>query len=288
MILLVLLLASASSGLSSSSSRSNTPASTTTISASPTDPSSNSNNHKLVLVTGGSRGIGKATCWLLASKGYQVALNYHTNRDEAESICQSIQQQYPTAKIAIFGADVSDEAQVVSMFEQVCNHFQMAPTGLVNNAAVMEPMEKDLAKISTELLLRDLQVNTCGPFICTKEFVKRASTKNGGTGGSIVCVSSISAESAQILAYGMSKAALEAMVIGLSKTLPLEGIRINAVQPGLVDTGLASPEIMKTMSGFIPLRRPGNPDEIAKAIEYLLSDDSSYCSGTKLRVSGGL
>ena len=101
-------------------------------------------------------------------------------------------------------------------------------------------------------------------------------------------MSSISAESAQILAYGMSKAALEAMVAGLSKTLPLEGIRINTVQPGLIDTGLASPQIMEVMSGVIPARRPGNPQEVAAAIEYLLSDDSKYCSGTKLRIAGGL
>jgi NAD(P)-dependent dehydrogenase (short-subunit alcohol dehydrogenase family) len=263
---------------------SNTAAHVSGMSTAP--PSSSTGAKKLVLVTGGSRGIGRATCLLLASKGYQVALNYCTNKQAAMEVIADIETAGGTA--AAFKADVSDESQVSKLFQDVCNHFDMAPTGLVNNAAVMESMEKDVLQITKETLERDFRVNTCGPFFCTKEFVKRASTKHGGTGGNIVCVSSISAESAQILAYGMCKAALEAMVTGLSKNLPLEGIRINTIQPGLIDTGSASPEIMQTMSGFIPLRRPGRPEEVAKAIEYLLSDESSYCSGSKLRISGGL
>jgi NAD(P)-dependent dehydrogenase (short-subunit alcohol dehydrogenase family) len=243
-------------------------------------------NSKLVVVTGGARGIGKATCLLLAERGYQVAVNYRTNSELADQVVQEIIDA--GGKAAAFQADVSDEQQVVQLFDDVCAHFDSIPTGLVNNAGVMEPMEKDLLKVSTETLEDDFKVNTMGPFLCTKEFVKRCSTKYGGIGGSIVCVSSVSAESAQILAYGMSKAALEVMVTGLSKTLPLEGIRINTVVPGLTDTGLASPEIMEVMKGFIPLRRAGNPTEVAKAIEFLLSDESSYCSGTKIRVAGGL
>ena len=243
-------------------------------------------NSKLVIVTGGARGIGKATCLLLAERGYQVAVNYRTNAELAEQVVQEITDA--GGKAAAFRADVSDEQQVIQLFDDVCAHFDLIPTGLVNNAGVMESMEKDIMKVSTETLEYDFKVNTMGPFFCTKEFVKRCSTKNGGIGGSIVCVSSVSAESAQILAYGMSKAALEVMVTGLSKTLPLEGIRINTVVPGLTDTGLASPEIMEVMKGFIPLRRAGNPTEVAKAIAFLLSDESSYCSGTKIRVAGGL
>jgi NAD(P)-dependent dehydrogenase (short-subunit alcohol dehydrogenase family) len=254
--------------------------------------SSTTMNDKLVLVTGGSRGIGRATCKLLASKGYKVALNYCTNKEKADQVIQEITELGGTA--VAFQADVSDEQQVQQLFQDIYDKFQTYPTGLVNNAAVMEPMEKDILKVTAETLERDFRVNTMGPFFCTKEFVKYASTKHaaaiagGGKGGSIVCISSISAESAQILAYGMCKAALEAMVTGLSKNLPLEGIRINTIQPGLIDTGLASPEIMEIMSGFIPVRRPGFPQEVANAVLYLLSDDSSYCTGTKLRVSGGL
>ena len=240
----------------------------------------------IAIRNGGSRGIGKATCLLLAQRGYQVAVNYCTNSELADQVVNEIRALGGNA--AAFEADVSDEKQVTQLFDDVCAHFGMPPTGLVNNAGVMESMEKDLLKVSTKTLQLDYNVNTMGPFLCTKEFVKRCSTKFGGKGGSVVCVSSVSAESAQILAYGMSKAALEVMVTGLSKTLPLEGIRINTVVPGLIDTGLASPEIMQVMKGFIPMRRAGEPSEVAKAIEFLLSDNSSYCSGTKIRVSGGL
>jgi len=238
---------------------------------------------KVCLVTGGSRGIGSATCLLLAEQGWKVALNYCQDEEAAKSV---VDQGH--GNIVAFQADVSQPEQVAKLYEEIFDTFKANPSGLVNNAAVMEMMEKDIKKIKYETLMRDLQVNTCGPFYCTQEFVKRASTEIGGRGGSIVCISSISAESAQILAYGMSKAALEAMVNGLSKNLPLEGIRINTIQPGLIDTGLASKEIMDRMSGVIPLRRPGLPEEVAKAVSFLLSDESSYCSGAKLRVAGGL
>jgi NAD(P)-dependent dehydrogenase (short-subunit alcohol dehydrogenase family) len=241
---------------------------------------------KLVLVTGGARGIGKATCLHLAERGYNVAINYHQNTELANQLVQEILQKGGHA--AAFQADVSQEDQVQSLFDDVYDYFQMNPVGLVNNAGVMEAMEKDILKVSAQILERDFRVNTLGPFLCSKEFVRRCSTKNGENGGSIVCVSSVSSESAQILAYGMSKAALEVMVTGLSKTLPLEGIRINTVVPGLIDTGLASPAIMETMKGFIPLRRAGEPSEVARAIEFLLSEESSYCCGAKLRVAGGL
>lgn len=240
-------------------------------------------SNKVVLVTGGSRGIGRATCVLLAQQGWKVALNYCKEEEAARKVVEQ-----GNGNIVAFQADVSQPDQVARLYDEIYETFQANPQGLVNNAAIMEMMEKDVKKIQHETLLRDLQVNTCGPFYCTQEFVKRASTQNGGLGGSIVCISSISAESAQILAYGMSKAALEAMVAGLSKNLPLEGIRINTIQPGLIDTGLASKEIMDRMSGVIPLRRPGLPEEVARAVAFLLSDDSSYCSGTKLRVAGGL
>jgi NAD(P)-dependent dehydrogenase (short-subunit alcohol dehydrogenase family) len=267
--------------LSSSSSSSQSSSSTTYKS---------DNQKKLVLVTGGSRGIGRATCLLLAEKGYDVALNYCRDDEAANDVMQEIARTGDSnaGKIVLFKADISEPEQVVKLFEEIEKQFSRNPMGLVANAGVMEPMQKDVTKIENEILLRDFKTNAAGPFYCTKEFVKRASTKNGGVGGSIVCVSSISAESAQILAYGMSKAALEAMVSGLSKTLPLEGIRINTVQPGLIDTGLASPEILEVMSGVIPARRAGNPNEVAAAIEYFLSDESKYCSGTKLRIAGGL
>ncbi|KAG7360452.1 3-oxoacyl-ACP reductase [Nitzschia inconspicua] len=248
--------------------------------------SSSTDNNKLILVTGGSRGIGRATCLLLAEKGYDVALNYCQDEEAAQRVVEESTSAAGT--IVPFQADISKPDQVLKLFQDIETRFSQNPTGLVNNAGVMEPMQKDITKIENEILWRDYQTNACGPFYCTKEFVQRAAKSRGGSGGSIVCVSSISAESAQILAYGMSKAALEAMVAGLSKTLPLEGIRINIVQPGLIDTGLASPDILEVMSGVIPARRAGRPSEVAAAIEYFLSDASQYCSGTKLRIAGGL
>jgi NAD(P)-dependent dehydrogenase (short-subunit alcohol dehydrogenase family) len=229
----------------------------------------------------------------LAQKGYNVALNYRHDEAAAQSVVaecatSSSDQSATMGTIVPFQADISQPEQVVKLFQDIEAHFQRNPSGLVNNAGVMEPMQKDVTKIDNDVLWRDYETNACGPFYCTKEFVKRAAKSRGGTGGSIVCVSSISAESAQILAYGMSKAAMEAMVAGLSKTLPLEGIRINIVQPGLIDTGLASPDILEVMSGVIPARRAGRPNEVAAAIEYFLSDGSQYCSGTKLRIAGGL
>lgn len=267
---------------------SNAPPPTTPLAASSTADDTGEKPKPLVVVTGGSRGIGRATCLLLASKGYDVALNYCQDETAAKKVVEMSQSNSDSGSVVTFQADISDPTQVARLFEQVEAHFDRVPTGLVANAGVMEPMEKDVTKIATDILLRDFKTNAAGPFYCTQEFVKRASTKYGGAGGSIVCISSISAESAQILAYGMSKAALEAMVNGLSKTLPLEGIRINTIQPGLIDTGLASPEIMEVMSGVIPCRRPGRPEEVAAAVAYFLSDESAYCTGTKLRIAGGL
>lgn len=257
------------------------PGSSLVMSAS-TTPSSK----KLVIVTGGSRGIGKATCLFLGQKGYQVAVNYCQGEKEAQEVVKEIESLGGCAKA--FKCDISQEDQVETMFNDIVGHFGMKPTGLVNNAGVMEAMEKDLLKIGLETLERDLKTNTVGTFLCTREFVKHSSVNREGPGGSIVVISSVSADSAQILAYGMSKAAIEAMVVGLSKNLPLEGIRINTVVPGLIDTGLAAPDIIERMKPFIPLRRAGEPSEVAEAIEFLLSDASKYCSGTKLRIAGGL
>lgn len=243
---------------------------------------------KLVIVTGGARGIGKATCLLLASRGYQVAVNYRSNEKAALQVVSEITSSHGDNVAKAFQADVSKEQEVEQLFSDVIKHFGRNPTSLVCNAGVMEPMEKDITKITKETLDKDFATNTYGPFFCVREFVKLTSTKNGGKGGSIVNVSSVSADGGQIVAYAMSKCAMEAMVNGIAKTLPLEGIRINTVVPGLIDTGMATPEQIEILSGVIPMRRAGEPNEIAKAIAFLLSDESSYCTGTRLKASGGL
>jgi len=243
---------------------------------------------KLVIVTGGARGIGKATCLLLASRGYHVALNYRSNEKAALQVVNEITSSHGDNVANAFQADVSQEQEVEQLFSDVIKHFGRNPTSLVCNAGVMEPMEKDITKITKETLDKDFATNTYGPFFCVREFVKLTSTKNGGKGGSIVNVSSVSADGGQIVAYAMSKCAMEAMVNGIAKTLPLEGIRINTVVPGLIDTGMATQEQIEILSGVIPMRRAGEPNEIAKAIAFLLSDESSYCTGTRLKASGGL
>lgn len=261
----------------------------TTLHMSNGGASSSIYNEKLVLVTGASRGIGKATCLLLASRGYNVAVNYKSNQAEAQAVVDAIHAQSPGIKAMAFQADVSEPDQVIRMFDKVFEGFGKNPTGLVNNAGVMERMTKDIVEVSFSTLKDDLATNTFGAFFCTREFVKRASTNRGGKGGTIVHVSSVSAEDGIPIAYAMSKAATEAMTRGISKTLPLEGIRINTVVPGLTDTDMAgSPEQVELLSGYIPMRRAGQPSEVANAIEYFLSDASMYCSGAKLRVSGGL
>jgi NAD(P)-dependent dehydrogenase (short-subunit alcohol dehydrogenase family) len=241
----------------------------------------------LVVVTGGARGIGRATCLLLASRGYDVAVNYQSNAEGAQSVVTDIESAGGHARA--FQADVSEESQVTQLFDDVVKAFGRAPNGLVNNAGIMEPWLNDIATIEFDTLDRDIRTNLYGPWFCTREFVKRASTASGGKGGSIVNVSSTSAASSQPLAYGISKAAQEAMANGLSKTLPPNhGIRINTVVPGLTDTGLASEENIAILAKIIPLRRAAEPDEIAKGIAVLLSDESSYASGAFLKISGGL
>lgn len=266
------------------------PQSTTRLSMSSHNAQQEDDNDddKLVIVTGGARGIGKATCLLLASRGYQVAVNYRSNEKAAQQVVNEITSSHGEEAAKSFQADVSHELEVEQLFNDVIAHFGRTPTSLVCNAGVMEPMEKDIAKITKETLDKDFATNTYGPFFCVREFVKHASTKNGGKGGSIVNVSSVSADGGQIVAYAMSKCAMEAMVNGVAKTLPLEGIRINTVVPGLIDTGMATPEQIEMLSGVIPMRRAGEPSEIAKAIAFLLSNESSYCTGTRLKASGGL
>lgn len=285
-ILGALLVDSFGNGFSISNNRlSSSSSSSLSMSTAKADETPSNKQNKLVLVSGGARGIGRATCLELASRGYKVAVNFCSNTEAAEKVVDEI----GTDKAAAFQADVSKEDEVTQLFDSVKQHFGYNPTSLVNNAGVMEPMEKDITKIQKETLDRDFATNTYGPFFCTREFVKRASTKYGGSGGSIVNVSSVSADGGSIIAYAMSKCAMEAMVNGIAKTLPLEGIRINTVVPGLVDTGMATPEQIEILSGIIPMRRAGQPSEIAKAIAFLLDDEESgYCSGARLKVSGAL
>ena len=243
-----------------------------------------------VIVTGGSRGIGRATCLILASRGYDVVINYRSDCDAAENVKDTI-LSYPntySGKPFVVKADVAVEDDVERMFDAVTKHFGRNPTGLVNNAGILGSWEvTDVCEMKASDLERIMAVNLYGPLYCIKNFVKLASTKRGGTGGAIVNVSSGSAHIGRPLLYATSKGALDSMMVGLSKTLPMEGIRINAVKPGMTETDMVSQDMLDSAMPNIPMQRAGRPEEIAEVIWWLLSDGSSYCSGANIRAAGG-
>lgn len=269
---------------------------------------SSTSSKGLVVVTGGSRGIGAATCRLLASRGYDVAVNYRSGEEEARAVCVGIDALRSTASTADndstekggtagggyvgsafpIKADVSVEADVAHLFESVQSHFGTSPTGLVNNAGILGPTEADVVELSREELDGVLATNVYGPFFCCREFVKRVSTKRGGKGGAIVNVSSGSAYTGRPLLYAMSKGALDSMMAGLSQSLPSEGIRINAVAPGVTETDMVTPDMIEKVVPIIPMGRAGRPEEIAEVIAFLLGDGGGgYCCGAKVRAAGG-
>lgn len=244
----------------------------------------------LVVVTGGSRGIGRSTCLLLASHGYDVVINYRSDRDAAEQVKQTILSDPSTysGKPLLVKADVSIEEEVEAMFASTTTYFGRNPTGLVNNAGILgEWHVTDVCEMKASDLDTIMAVNVYGPLYCIKNFVKLASTKRGGSGGAIVNVSSGSAHIGRPLLYATSKGALDSMMAGLSKTLPLEGIRINAVKPGMTETDMVSQSMLDNAMPNIPMQRAGRPEEIAEVIYWLLSEGSTYCSGANIRAAGG-
>ena len=264
-----------------------------------------SNNNKLVLVTGGSRGIGYATSRLLCARGYDVAINYHTDRESALQLLDCIQSQNTETSLKtadasviqrgqamIFQADVSKEDEVKALFQSIFEYFGRNPDGLVNNAGIVGERvpNNDITLMKSEDLQRVFAVNTYGPFYCSREFVNCVSIqKEGGTGGVIVNVSSGAAYLGTTnLIYCMSKGALDSMMIGLSQSLPkLHGIRINSVVPGMTETDMSTAEQRDAKKHLVPMGRPGTPEEVAEGILFLLSDESRYCSGAKIRIAGG-
>mmetsp|Transcript_10300 Transcript_10300/g.14553 ORF Transcript_10300/g.14553 Transcript_10300/m.14553 type:complete len:286 (+) Transcript_10300:87-944(+) len=244
-----------------------------------------------VIVTGGSRGIGKSTCLLLASKGYDVVINCRKEIDAASALCDEIENNRKVdkhvGKAFVVQADVSKEDQVTRMFDQVETFFGMPPSGLVNNAGILGKKTNDISQLSSQDLDEIFATNVHGPFNCCKEFMKRTSSKTGGKGGSIVNVSSGSAYIGYPLVYAMSKAALDSMTTGLIAPAAEQGIRINTVAPGVTETDMVSSEKIEATIPNIPMKRAGKPSEIAESIVFLLSDASSYTSGAKIRISGG-
>jgi NAD(P)-dependent dehydrogenase (short-subunit alcohol dehydrogenase family) len=244
----------------------------------------------VLLITGGSRGIGAATALLAAQQGYAIAVNYTADRKAAGDVVQQIRAVGGMA-IAV-RADVAVEAQVLAMFDAIDTQLGRL-SALVNNAGVVDVAQR-VDEMSVARLKRMFDTNVLGSFLCAREAVKRMSTLHGGAGGAIVNVSSVAARlggAGQYVDYAASKGAIDSFTVGLAKEVAKEGIRVNAVRPGIIETAIhasgGQPERARQMAPQIPLQRPGSALEVAQAIVWLLSDDSSYTTGTLLDVAGG-
>ncbi len=245
---------------------------------------------KVIIVTGGSRGIGAATARLAAARGYAVCVNYRSDGAAAEAVvadagaagghCLAVQ------------ADVSREADVVRLFETVDR--RLGPLdALVNNAGVLEPQTR-LENLDAGRLQRIFATNAIGPILCCREAVRRMSTRRGGRGGGIVNVSSAAARlgaAGEYVDYAASKGALDTLTVGLSREVAEEGIRVNAVRPGYIYTHMhadgGEPGRVDRIKDALPMRRGGRPEEVAAAILWLLSDEASYATGSFIELAGG-
>ena len=245
---------------------------------------------KLVLITGGSRGIGAATALLAARQGYAVAVNYSANPLAADEVVRQI--RLAGGQAMTVQADVSNEAQVVSMFEKIDAKFGRL-SALVNNAGIVDQTAR-VDAMTLQRLQRMFEVNVFGSFLCAREAVKRMSTRYGGAGGSIVNVSSAASRlgsPGQYVDYASAKGAIDTFTLGLAKEVADEGIRVNAVRPGIIDTEIHAsgglPDRVRDAASQLPMRRAGSAEEVAESIVWLLGDGASYTTGALLDVAGG-
>lgn len=245
---------------------------------------------KVLLVTGGGRGIGAATARLAAQGGWAVAVNYAANSLAADEVVRAIRAGGGTA-ISV-QADVADEAQVLKMFEHVDSKLGRL-TGLVNNAGVVDRAQR-LQEMDMARWQRIFAINVLGSFACAREAVLAMSTAHGGAGGSIVNVSSAAARlgaAKQYVDYAAAKAAIDTMTLGLAHEVASQGIRVNAVRPGLIETDIhasgGQPDRVARLAPSVPMGRGGTAEETAEAIYWLMSDKSSYSTGAIIDVSGG-
>jgi len=241
---------------------------------------------KVALVTGGSRGIGASTCRLLAREGWDVAVNYRADKAAADAVVADVLAAGRRA-IAVRG-DVGIEADVLAMFETVAR--ELGPLdGLVNSAGIIGPSGR-VDALDLDAVEQVLRTNVVGPILTCREAVKRMSTRHGGRGGVIVNVSSGSANignPGRGVIYAVSKGALNSLHIGLSQEVAAEGIRVNAVAPGMTDTDMVDAATAQGNLKNIPMGRLGRPEEIAEAIVWLMDERAGYVAGANLRVSGG-
>ncbi len=244
---------------------------------------------KVMLITGASRGIGAATAIAAANKGYTVCVNYRTDSTSASMVVEQIQQS--GGKAVAIKADVSIEAEVAHLFSQIQATIGKVDV-LVNNAGILQT--GNIETIDSDRLRKVFELNVFGAFYCAKEAVKCMSARYGGAGGSIINVSSVAAKlgsAGEYIDYAASKGAIDTMTIGLATEVAEQGIRVNAVRPGVIYTDIhasgGEPGRVDRVRHSVPMKRGGEPVEIANAIVWLASDEASYCTGTIVDVSGG-
>ncbi|WP_444918781.1 SDR family oxidoreductase [Microbulbifer sp. JMSA003] len=247
-------------------------------------------NKKVALITGGNRGIGAATAKLLAHRGYQIAISYRQRKQQAEELIAEL-RSFGVLAIAV-RADISSEKDIVQLFNTVDE--QLGPIScLVNNAAIIKPQMR-VETMDSERINEILRTNITGTLLCCREAIKRMSIKNGGTGGTIVNISSAASHSGspnEYIDYAASKGAVDTLTIGLSQEVADEGIRVNGVRPGFIYTEMhadgGEADKIERVKSAIPLKRGGRAEEVAKAVAWLLGDESTFTTGSFIDVAGG-
>jgi len=246
--------------------------------------------NRTLLITGASRGIGAATAVMAAERGWDVAVNY--TRDAAAAEAVAAQVRAAGRRSFTVQADVGDEAQVLAMFER-CDREWGALGGLVNNAGVVDVAAR-VHEMSAARIQRMFAINVFGTLYCAREAVKRMSSRHGGSGGSIVNLSSVASKlgsPAQYVDYAAAKGAIDVFTLGLAREVATEGVRVNAIRPGIIDTDIhasgGQPERARQLAPQIPMQRPGTADEIAAMVLWLLSDEASYTTGAVIDITGG-
>ncbi|WP_313407666.1 SDR family oxidoreductase [Stutzerimonas kunmingensis] len=245
---------------------------------------------RVMLITGASRGIGAATARLAAYQGYALCLNFHQREDAVKQVLEQVRAAGVSAMTV--KADVADESQVLQMFDMIDREFGRLDV-LVNNAGMLEQQMR-LEQMDAARWTRVLGANVIGSFLCAREAIKRMSTQRGGQGGSIINLSSIAAQlgaPGEYIDYAAAKGAIDSMTVGLAREVAGEGIRVNAVRPGVIHTEIhasgGEPDRIERVKASVPMGRGGQAEEVAEAILWLASERASYTTGALLDVSGG-